>query len=93
MSLFGLENGDLHSLVSSNEEDFLIRKILITHDPDGCQLDTELLLRAVKNIIHFACPISEAVCLLSWFCSDPENEATGICDAEAIGLQDSIHHL
>lgn len=37
----------------------------MTHDPNGCQLDTQLLLRAVKNIIHCADPISEAVCLLS----------------------------
>lgn len=63
MSLLGVENLCLHTS-KSNEEDFLIRKILLTHDPDGSQLDTDLLLRAVKNVVFYATPISE-VCLLS----------------------------
>ncbi|KAL3501103.1 hypothetical protein ACH5RR_035552 [Cinchona calisaya] len=84
MNLLGFESCYSHSSVST-EEDFLIRKILMTHDPDGCQLDSRLLLRAIKNIIHCANPISKAD-------SDPENEATSICDAEAIGLQDSLEY-
>lgn len=35
----------------SIEEDFLIRKILLTHDPDGRRLDSELLLQAVESVM------------------------------------------
>ena len=64
MSLTGFERRYIHLPVST-EEDFLIRKILMTHDPDGRQLDAQQLLHAVKNIIHRASPVSEAVCIHS----------------------------
>ena len=32
-------------------EDVLIKKILLTHDPDGRHLDSELLLRAMENVM------------------------------------------
>ncbi|CAK9175080.1 unnamed protein product, partial [Ilex paraguariensis] len=39
---------------SSVDDDFLIRNILLTHDPDGRHLDSELLLRATENIMCYA---------------------------------------
>ncbi|XP_031387459.1 protein SIEVE ELEMENT OCCLUSION C [Punica granatum] len=38
----------------SVEEEILIRNLLISHDPDGRDLDSDLLLQAVKNVLHFA---------------------------------------
>lgn len=35
----------------SSEDDFLIRNIVFTHDPDGRYLDSELLLQAVENVM------------------------------------------
>nr|XP_027099916.1 protein SIEVE ELEMENT OCCLUSION C-like [Coffea arabica] len=80
MSLTGFEKRYIHLPVST-EEDFLIRKILMTHDPDGRQLDAQQLLRAVKNIIHRASPVSEADC---------HQENVAVWDADAIGLHDSL---
>ncbi|KAK1404439.1 hypothetical protein POM88_004044 [Heracleum sosnowskyi] len=37
--------------LESSEDDFLIRKIVLTHDPDGRYLDSELLLQAVENVL------------------------------------------
>ncbi|GFY91471.1 hypothetical protein Acr_07g0016670 [Actinidia rufa] len=39
---------------SSPEEDFLIKQILLTHDPNGRHLDSELMLRATENIMSYA---------------------------------------
>jgi hypothetical protein len=36
------------------DEDILIRKLLLTHDPDGRHLDSELLLRLTEHIMHCA---------------------------------------
>ncbi|XP_057494097.1 protein SIEVE ELEMENT OCCLUSION C isoform X2 [Actinidia eriantha] len=43
-----------YSSSSSTEEDFLIRQIVLTHDPDGRHLDSELMLRALENIMSYA---------------------------------------
>lgn len=37
--------------LESSEDDFLIRMIVLTHDPDGRYLDSELLLQAVENVM------------------------------------------
>lgn len=37
--------------LESSEDDFLIRKIVLAHDPDGRYLDSELLLQAVENVM------------------------------------------
>lgn len=63
MSLFDVEDIYTHNS-ASNEEEFLIKKILLTHDPDGSQLDSHLLLRAMEDIIVHATPVL-VVCLLS----------------------------
>ncbi|KAJ7957670.1 Sieve element occlusion [Quillaja saponaria] len=39
---------------STTEEDILIRKLLLMHDPDGRWLDSELLLHAVEKIMLYA---------------------------------------
>ncbi|WCJ38599.1 Protein SIEVE ELEMENT OCCLUSION C [Euphorbia peplus] len=38
---------------SSLEDEFLVRKILLTHDPDGRHLDSELLLTAIENVLNY----------------------------------------
>lgn len=38
----------------SVEEDNLVRKLLLSHDPDGRHLDSEQLLRAMENILRQA---------------------------------------
>lgn len=63
MSLFEVEDSYSHNSASI-EEDFLIKKILLTHDPNGSQLDSHLLLRAMEDIIVHATPVL-VVCLLS----------------------------
>lgn len=40
------------SSLLSLEEDLLIKKILLTHDPNGTDLDSALLLLGVENIIR-----------------------------------------
>lgn len=47
---------------SSLLDDFLIREIRLTHDPDGRQLDSELLLRLVENV--FCSTLSDVMVLL-----------------------------
>lgn len=39
---------------SSIEGDALIKKLLLSHDPDGRRLESEQLLRVTENIMRFA---------------------------------------
>lgn len=45
----------------SLEEDILVRKLLLVHDPDGRHLDSELLLQAIEDVMCCATS-SETVC-------------------------------
>lgn len=45
--------------ITSLAEDVLIKKLLLSHDPDGRHLDSELLLCAVENIM--ICTTAEEV--------------------------------
>lgn len=36
------------------EADIPIKSILIMHDPDGRELDSEMLLRVIENIMHYS---------------------------------------
>lgn len=45
-------------------EDILIRKLLLSHDPDGRRLDSEQLLFAMENVMLYAAT-SEVVLILS----------------------------
>ncbi|XP_048318171.1 protein SIEVE ELEMENT OCCLUSION C isoform X2 [Ziziphus jujuba] len=40
-------------------QDFLIKKLLLSHNPDGRRLDSELLLLAVENVIFYATKTSQ----------------------------------
>lgn len=53
MNFFGNDPFSLHSSSTSLAEDILIKKILLTHDPDGRRLDSELLLCAMENIMCY----------------------------------------
>lgn len=57
-----LSRNDAFSFHSSkySEDDILIKKLLLTHDPDGRRLDSELLLRAMENVMCYA-TISEVI--------------------------------
>ncbi|CAK9180531.1 unnamed protein product [Ilex paraguariensis] len=67
---------------SSVDDDFLIRNILLTHDPDGRHLDSELLLRATENIMCYATTLDVL---------DQRFDAIGtsnICNIEAIASEE-----
>ena len=53
MNLFGNDCFPQNSSMPS-EDDILIKKLLLTHDPDGRSLDSELLLRAMENVMCYA---------------------------------------
>lgn len=42
----------LHSSISS-EEEILIRKLLLTHDPDGRRVDSEQLISAMEIVMSY----------------------------------------
>lgn len=45
-------------------QDFLIKKLLLSHNPDGRRLDSELLLLAVENVIFYATKTSQVPLLV-----------------------------
>ncbi|MED6186641.1 hypothetical protein PIB30_068684 [Stylosanthes scabra] len=45
---------DFHKSHSVSLEDILIKKLLLTHDPDGRWLDSETMLQAVGNVMFHA---------------------------------------
>uniref|UniRef100_A0A2C9UP77 Uncharacterized protein n=1 Tax=Manihot esculenta TaxID=3983 RepID=A0A2C9UP77_MANES len=49
---FGNNPSSLHSSSTSPEEDILVKKVLLAHDPDDC-LDAELLLCAIENLMCY----------------------------------------
>lgn len=53
-----MDTSDIGSLLCcssvSVEEEILVRNLLISHDPDGHDFHPELVLRAVKNVLHIA---------------------------------------
>lgn len=68
MALNYLSDGSFHidSLSSSSEPDILIIKsILIMHDPDGRELDCEILLRVIETIMHQATASASQVNIFS----------------------------
>lgn len=49
--------GEIHPLPNSAqelEERYLIRMLMLSHDPDGRYVDSEQLFRAVKHVIRCA---------------------------------------
>lgn len=63
MSLLEESHGNPIPLSTSNE-DFLIREIVLTHDPDDRQLDSEMLLNLVESTF---CYTTENVIVLCKF--------------------------
>lgn len=46
--------------IQSSEDDYLIREILLTHDPDGRKLDSDTLLQLVENTFSSAAAAAPA---------------------------------
>ncbi|KAK1387757.1 hypothetical protein POM88_015935 [Heracleum sosnowskyi] len=67
--------------LESSEDDFLIRKIVLTHDPDGRYLDSELLLQAVENVLCSAATADV---------SDLYNDGAIV---EVVGSEESLEHI
>ncbi|KAL2547068.1 hypothetical protein Fot_16301 [Forsythia ovata] len=65
---------------SSLLDDFLIREIMLTHDPDGRQLDSELLIRLVESI--FCSTLSDV--------SDAQPGADNVGSIDMIGSKEPL---
>ncbi|KAI3452654.1 hypothetical protein Pfo_009318 [Paulownia fortunei] len=66
--------------LTTTNEDFLIREIVLTHDPDGRQLDSDLLLKLVESTF---CYTTENV-------FDAKFDAIGTSDIDLIGSEEPI---
>ncbi|XVF02599.1 hypothetical protein REPUB_Repub04eG0188500 [Reevesia pubescens] len=69
-------------------DEILIKKLLLSHDPDGRRLDSEILLYAVENIMFYATTSEVLV-------SDQpiaENFKSNICNIELIGTKEPQMH-
>ncbi|KAI7980999.1 Protein SIEVE ELEMENT OCCLUSION C [Camellia lanceoleosa] len=83
MNFLASENQPLHS--SSSPDEDLIKQILLTHNPDGRHLDSELLLRAMENIMSYAkSEVSDA--------HDGAIAKSGICNVEVVGSEETLGH-
>lgn len=51
------------SYISSLNEEILIKKLLISHDPDARLVESHMLLHTVENVIRFGTPSQELVIL------------------------------
>ncbi|KAL2547095.1 hypothetical protein Fot_16328 [Forsythia ovata] len=76
MSSLGNERFNSSSLL----DDFLIREIMLTHDPDGRQLDSELLIRLVESI--FCSTLSDV--------SDAQPGADNVGSIDMIGSKEPL---
>ncbi|XP_021746786.1 protein SIEVE ELEMENT OCCLUSION C-like [Chenopodium quinoa] len=72
---------------SSSEQDVLIKKILIMHDPDGRELDSEMLLRVIETIMHRATASQVFVQQ-----QDPLELSTAVEESQDL-LEDSIYKI
>ncbi|KAI8528107.1 hypothetical protein RHMOL_Rhmol12G0125500 [Rhododendron molle] len=78
--------GSAKSSSSLEGDDFLIKQITLTHDPDGRHIDTELLLHAMETVMSYA-TISQV--------SDQHVGAiaeSNICNIEVVGSEESLGH-
>lgn len=50
------QGSKIYYYCGSMQHDILIKKLLLTHDPDGCRLDSETMLHAVGNIFCYMLP-------------------------------------
>lgn len=68
----------------SIEEDFLVRKILLTHDPDGRRLHSELLLQAVESVMCSTASAED---------SDLHNDGSIVSKIEVVGSEETLEHI
>ncbi|KAF6176955.1 hypothetical protein GIB67_027755 [Kingdonia uniflora] len=47
------------------EEDILVRSIILTHDADGCYVDSKSLLRAIENAMRYATTLNKLEVMLA----------------------------
>ncbi|KAM6562374.1 hypothetical protein CsatB_022372 [Cannabis sativa] len=85
MNLQETNSFTLHS--NSTLEDILIKKLLLSHDPDDRRLDSDQLLHAMENIMFYA-TISE-ISDLDFI----DNDEGKITDIEAFGFKETLSHL
>ncbi|XP_022734843.1 protein SIEVE ELEMENT OCCLUSION C [Durio zibethinus] len=82
-----VESGSFWQRSKSNLDDgILIKKLLLSHDPDGRRLDSEMLLSAVENIMFYA--------TTSEVSENPKeaNLKSHISNIELIGSQEPLVH-
>ncbi|XP_021901196.1 protein SIEVE ELEMENT OCCLUSION C isoform X2 [Carica papaya] len=76
------------SYISSLNEEILIKKLLISHDPDARLVESHMLLHTVENVIRFGTPSQE---LVSDF--DPGSTSNDkISSTEVVGSQEPLAH-
>ncbi|XP_065873828.1 protein SIEVE ELEMENT OCCLUSION C [Euphorbia lathyris] len=75
----------LHSSPSTSlEDEILIRKILLTHDPDGRHLDSELLLTAIENVLNYTAKFQINIDAIS---------TNDISNIEIVGAEESLGQI
>ncbi|KAK9277717.1 hypothetical protein L1049_007264 [Liquidambar formosana] len=79
---------------SSSLEDVLTKKLLLSHDPDGRHLDSDLLLRVMENIMcHATSSAGLTTPPLDHMASDLHLDTiakNNICDIEVVGSQEPL---
>ncbi|KAJ6898302.1 protein SIEVE ELEMENT OCCLUSION C isoform X1 [Populus alba x Populus x berolinensis] len=86
MNLFGNDCSSQHSSMPS-EDDILIKKLLLTHDPDGRRLDSELLLRAMENVLCYAAASQVCGFHIDAIVKDD------VSDIEVVGSQETLAQI
>ncbi|KAJ6771138.1 PROTEIN SIEVE ELEMENT OCCLUSION B-LIKE [Salix koriyanagi] len=86
MNLFGNDCFPQNSSMPS-EDDFLIKKLLLTHDPDGRSLDSELLLRAMENVMCYAATSQVCGFHIDAIAKDD------VSDIEVVGSQETLAQI
>ncbi|KAJ8758925.1 hypothetical protein K2173_002704 [Erythroxylum novogranatense] len=71
----------------SLEEDILARKLLLSHDPDGRRLDSELVLRAMENVLCYA---STSEVGGFWFDANAKDDTW---EVEVVGSQEKLGQI
>lgn len=84
--MFGNDCSSQHSSMPS-EDDILIKKLLLTHDPDGRRLDSELLLRAMENVLCYAAASQVCGFHIDAIAKDD------VSDIEVVGSQETLAQI
>ncbi|XP_020539258.1 protein SIEVE ELEMENT OCCLUSION C isoform X2 [Jatropha curcas] len=87
MNFFGNDRFSRCSSSTSLEEEILINKILLTHDPDDRRVDSELLLCAMENVLSYT-----ATSEVSSFHIDA-NAKNDISNIKIVGAEESLAQI